>query len=506
MSKKFSFNFKFLDRFKKNKIETADEIIENDTEYSIEEENLQEEFDSENIHEIILEENSGEEHADFDPTTDINAVYNQTNEDKTSPSLITNTAQLNPHNPPEEIVNLDDLVKLHREKVESGEDVESYEEHEETDPGQFVELKSSKKIDELLEDAKIKQSFNFLSFKDKFKKFTNSPAQDSATNLKTNPLNRFEWSQLILKIFSPYNRHRVHALFIIGFLGTFTYLLGKNGALVLGLLKNPMAKANLVREADSIDVINTTPEDVTKVTSVNLFNAKNSESEAHKGPTVDIDSIICDSGEKPTDLPLKLMDTVVLQDSVKSVAAVQVRGRNELLNIREGEKLESMAEVSKINRLNVVIKNLETGSCEYIGNNDDETAPSPIKYVSAAKGKALLKSNNPEIKTNGNNFKITKNYRNKMLANINQILTEAKAIQITNPDGTLAYKMTEVVPGSLYSQLNIQENDVITHINGKKIENLNELMSLLGRIKEIDQFQLTLKRNGINENLEYNFE
>ena len=43
-------------------------------------------------------------------------------------------------------------------------------------------------------------------------------------------------------------------------------------------------------------------------------------------------------------------------------------------------------------------------------------------------------------------------------------------------------------------------------INGKKIENLNELMSLLGRIKEIDQFQLTLKRNGMNENLEYNFE
>jgi type II secretory pathway component PulC len=93
-----------------------------------------------------------------------------------------------------------------------------------------------------------------------------------------------------------------------------------------------------------------------------------------------------------------------------------------------------------------------------------------------------------------------------MLANINQILTEAKAVQITNPDGTLAYKMTEVIPGSIYSQLNIQENDIITHINGKKIENLNELMSLLGRIKEIDQFQLTLKRNGMNENLEYNFE
>ena len=31
-------------------------------------------------------------------------------------------------------------------------------------------------------------------------------------------------------------------------------------------------------------------------------------------------------------------------------------------------------------------------------------------------------------------------------------------------------------------------------------------MGLLGRIKEIDQFQIGLKRNGMSENLEYGFE
>jgi type II secretory pathway component PulC len=66
--------------------------------------------------------------------------------------------------------------------------------------------------------------------------------------------------------------------------------------------------------------------------------------------------------------------------------------------------------------------------------------------------------------------------------------------------------MTEVVPGSIYTQLNIQENDIICQINGRKIDNLNELMSMLGRIKEIDSMQIGLKRNGMSENLDYGFE
>jgi type II secretory pathway component PulC len=93
-----------------------------------------------------------------------------------------------------------------------------------------------------------------------------------------------------------------------------------------------------------------------------------------------------------------------------------------------------------------------------------------------------------------------------MVTNMSDILTQAKAIQIMNPDGSLCFKMTEVVKGSLYSQLNIQEDDIICNINGKKIENLNDLMGLLGKIKEIDQFQLGLKRNGMSENLDYGFE
>ncbi|MBT5093448.1 MAG: PDZ domain-containing protein [Halobacteriovoraceae bacterium] len=93
-----------------------------------------------------------------------------------------------------------------------------------------------------------------------------------------------------------------------------------------------------------------------------------------------------------------------------------------------------------------------------------------------------------------------------MLGNINEILTQARAIQIKNPDGSLSFKMVEVVPGSLYSKLNIQDGDIITGINGKKIKNLNEIMALFGKIRSIDHFELSVKRNGIESSMDYDFE
>jgi type II secretory pathway component PulC len=257
----------------------------------------------------------------------------------------------------------------------------------------------------------------------------------------------------------------------------------------------------------SIDT-NSSVQDINKIVSVNLFNIKENEKAAnvtdvHK----DIASIICETGDHPSSSTAKLIDTVILQDSVKSVAAVQIHGSEELVNLREGEKIDNLSEIAKITQHQLIIKNLQTGDCEYIKADGEEILPpTSMKILSAKEGRSLFKSNNPNIKNVGNSFKIKKTYRETMLNSMSEILTQAKAIQITNPDGSFCFKMTEVVPGSLYTQLNIQENDIVCSINGKKIENLNELMGFLGKMREIDNMQIGVNRNGMSENFEYNFE
>lgn len=451
--KKFTFNFSFLDRFKKSKHEESQIIDDEDAEY---------------------------------------AETSETNE-----SLA--RSEYDSEESPEEFA----------EKTLSGFNVNQYQQQlkdaelddESTNSGlnRFQEMPIPKA-------PKIASKFKF-----KFPKFDRLETTNKikASLRGSSPMSSFEkftWNDFVLRLFSPYTRGKVHSVFIILMVVVVTYMLGKNIALFIN--KAPIiVKSTPSSISIPFEKADTTVQDINKITSINLFNAKENDKSIGSTTKKDLDSIVCLDAEAPTTLQIKLMDTIVLQDSVKSVASVQVRGSAELINVREGERLEEMAEVSKINRMKVILKNLQTGNCEYAMTEGDAEPEMPnFKIVSAKAGKSLFKSTNPNIKNTGNNFKIKRTFRDSMINNMSDVLTQAKAVQITNPDGSLCFKMTEVVAGSLYSQLDIQENDIICNINGKKIDNLNELMSLLGRIKEIDQFQIGLKRNGMSENKEYGFE
>ena len=253
-------------------------------------------------------------------------------------------------------------------------------------------------------------------------------------------------------------------------------------------------------------------QDINAIKSKNLFNAKISKNEpkvAVEKPKIIDSPEVCTKATKKSSLPYKLINTTVLQDSVKSIASVQVRSSKELENLRVGDKITSNAEIGFIDRMKVIFKNLKTGECEYIASTDPKVKDAKQRFnvVSPDKGKKLMKQNkNTDIKNEGNSYRIKKSVRDSMLANISEILTQARAIQIKNPDGSYSFKMTEIVPGSVYSQLGIQDGDIITQINGKKITNLNEVMSLFGKIKDIDQFQLNFKRGGIESVKDYEFE
>lgn len=452
--KKFKFNFSFLDRFKTSKNE-APESLETSENSNVSE------FDSDESPEVFAEKTlSG-----FDVKQYQEQLKAAANEE---------TSQ-----------------QAEQDQIDEIDEDESQE--------QFIEMKIPKA-------PSSSSLFNF-----KFPKFNHQETADKikasfSKSTSLNSLDKFTWDYLVLRLFSPYTRARIHGIFIIFLVVVITYMVGKNIALVINKAP-PVAKniqPSLIIPPHPSD---STIQDVTKIASINLFNAKESDKSIDGSKNKDIDSIICLEAEAPTSLQIKLLDTIVLQDSVKSVASVQVRGNSELMNVREGDRLFEMAEVSKIDRMKVILKNLQTGNCEYAATEEESEPSMPnYKIVSPQVGKSLFKSANPNIKNTGNSFKIKKNYRDSMINNMSDVLTQAKAVQITNPDGSLCFKMTEVVAGSIYSQLDIQENDIICNINGKKIDNLNELMNLLGRIKEIDQFQIGLKRNGMSENKEYGFE
>lgn len=469
--KKFNFNFKFLDqlkeRFKKPQ------------------------HDQEEVYADDAETDSSEREFDEDSSAQFTEMR---------PTRSSSTEDIYADDNPEEFAEKTlNSINLNKFREENQHLVNDNIGEDKTDHNiQFQELEPPHK-------PEVASRFKFKF--PKFNKGSTDKIRERFSNASPmNAVDKFSWNDFVLKIFSPYSRNKIHGTFIIILVVTFTYLVGKTAALFLGR-GTPMTTTVRSNITVPIEKADTTVQDINRISSTNLFNVKESDRVDTKKEQKDIASIVCLDAEKPTSEPLKLLDTIVLQDSVKSVASVQVRGSSELVNVREGEQLNNAVEVSKINRMKLILKNLSTGDCEYVAS-EEEDAPiaTPMKIVSPKVGQKLFKSTNPNIKNSGNSFKIKRQYRDSMISNMSEVLTQAKAVQITNPDGSLSFKMTEVVPGSIYSQLNIQNDDIITSINGKKIENLNELMTLLGRIKEIDQFQIGLKRNGMNETLEYGFE
>jgi len=492
--KKFKFNFSFLDRFKKQKSGDQQENAEPSA------------HDRTGSHDIQFDESA------YIESNDDNESHDE-NHDESPEQMHASRSEFDSDETPEEFAEktLGGLnINKYRKQLQEAEaerlaNPDYNSEPEEQSDFEFQQMEMPDRP-ETASKFKFKfPKFNREATADKIKSaFSRKNALGSLKSID-NFSGKFSWNDFVLRLFSPYQRGKIHSAFLILLVVTLTYMAGKNIALFFS--KTPPVVKTVRGPQIPLERADTAMQDINNIAAKNLFNVKESDKAASNTKAVDIDSIVCLDAEKPTNMQIKLLDTIVLQDSVKSVASVQVRGSSELMNVREGEKVEDMVEISKINRMKLILKNLQTGDCEYASTeNDMETPMPPLRIISPKAGKSLFKSMNPNIKNTGNNFKIKRAYRDSLMNNMSEVLTQAKAIQITNPDGSLCFKMTEVVPGSIYSQLNIQENDIICNINGKKIENLNELMGLLGRIKEIDQFQIGLKRNGMTENLDYGFE
>lgn len=311
--------------------------------------------------------------------------------------------------------------------------------------------------------------------------------------------------ELILSLLGTKGRERNHRIFIYLLTITIFYNVGKFTALILGSEspKRPQSSFNTPKRY-------LPRKDIVAIERNNIFNALESEEakvvEDKKPERKEPEIKVCLDADKKSGLSIKLLHTVVLQDSVKSVASVSKRGK--IISIREGEKIDNLAEIGRIENQRLVFKNLTSKKCEFIesdGSKEKNKFPKP-KVYSASKAKDIQKNfNRDNIQVEGNKFKIKKTLRDELLSNVGEILTQARAIPIKNPDGTLSFKMTEIVPGSIFSQLNIKDGDVITELNGRKIRNYNELMGMFGKIKQNDSYEINLNRNGARETLNYNF-
>ncbi len=338
----------------------------------------------------------------------------------------------------------------------------------------------------------------------KVSKDTDSSATQNARKFSLK-LKNITWENLPNEFFKKENRNLYHRYFLISAIFSSVIL----AAIFTGdILKTSLLAGKGSSSNAGVVVLDTAPKitrsDLDKLKKAEVFKTKKEDvaDSDSKKPTkkVVISEKRCEQANKKSNIDVKLVNTIVLQDSVKSIASVQIRSEQQLQQIREGETLLGKAKVDRIERLKLIVKNLNTGECEAIENADfaKMNRPVDVKVMSKSQSKAYKQSLKKikGIENKGNDFQIERSFLKDKLSDINSILTQARGIPMRNPDGSYSFKIVDVEPGGVFAYLGVQNGDIITQINGKAIKDINEVMNYFGKVTSLSSLNLTISRGG----------
>lgn len=207
-----------------------------------------------------------------------------------------------------------------------------------------------------------------------------------------------------------------------------------------------------------------------------------------------------DAKPVPSSLPLTLTGTIVHSNPAKSIASIEMKGKNLVQSYLVDEEIESIAKITKISRGMVVFRNLNNNRMEFI-----ELKPtgqklsfdgSPTLASAPAAGGTDVRQIAP------NKFEINRSDLNKYLSDMGSILQQAAMVPRKNANGEIeCFKFVAIQPGSIFSnQLKFQNGDCIKAVNGEAVTSPQQAMQLYQNLKNAPTIDLVYERNGKDEN------
>ncbi len=207
----------------------------------------------------------------------------------------------------------------------------------------------------------------------------------------------------------------------------------------------------------------------------------------------------------PSQLPLNLIGTLVHSNPDKSIAAIEIKGKNQTLSYSPKRNIENMATVIRVERQRVVFRNLNNNILEFI-----EMKPFGNQKVAfGASAPAAASSSGGDVKAVGDNkFSIKRADLQKYLNDLSSILMQARAVpsrdKVTGEVN--GYRIVDFQPNSIFSQLGIQRMDLIKGVNGETVDTPQKAMELFNMFKNSNEIKMTVERGGVTETLQYNIQ
>lgn len=198
-------------------------------------------------------------------------------------------------------------------------------------------------------------------------------------------------------------------------------------------------------------------------------------------------------------LPLNLIGTLILRDELRSIATIEDKGASAVYPVRAQDEIPSKARIIQVEARRVTFINTASGRKEFIELPEDEGAVSHLTI-----GRPTAKNDGPGIEqVAATQFNISKSEVDKAMSNFNQVLTQARCVPNFENGLPSGYKCFQIVPGSIYQKLGIQDGDVVCGINGQDLSDYTKLLGQLGELKNMSHIDMCIKRNGKQMTMAY---
>jgi general secretion pathway protein C len=87
--------------------------------------------------------------------------------------------------------------------------------------------------------------------------------------------------------------------------------------------------------------------------------------------------------------------------------------------------------------------------------------------------------------------------------NMSQILTQARALPFIEQGKTVGFKLSEIIPGSIYEKIGLQNGDVIQRVNSQDVDDPSKFFQLYQGLKNERSIAIDLIRGGQHQTLNY---
>jgi general secretion pathway protein C len=87
--------------------------------------------------------------------------------------------------------------------------------------------------------------------------------------------------------------------------------------------------------------------------------------------------------------------------------------------------------------------------------------------------------------------------------NMSQLLTQARALPYVEQGKTVGFRISEIVPGSLYEKIGLQNGDVIQKINSQDVDDPGKFFQLYQGLKEEKNISIDVVRGGQRQTFTY---